>query len=330
MTAVTRYDRPVFWYAELFPPLPFAEYEKLKADMRAHGQIHPIVISREGLLLDGRNRMSICRELDLTPYTIFLDDVHNAKGMSEVEFIDSVNLLRRHLTDDQRIALAAAKAAGLIEQAKEQKKRKPESVSVKSPTQKIDVRKDLAKAAKVSEVKAGAALKLAKENPEALKEVAKGTTTLKQASGGGKKRKTAKLPEKKPVITAVQPILDSKGQVYEVMPSVKDTEIHVAMKWLRGFLNQFDHLEIAKTNFHEVLEGFGSVDQSLLMATLNSMQHWISGWPPMANVTPAAGTAQHNVIIDKTPVREVRVVIDKTPHQPVQEFNVVIDRSEQP
>jgi hypothetical protein len=44
-------------------------YEALKRDIRDNGQKEPILLSREGVLVDGRARWNICHELGITPVT---------------------------------------------------------------------------------------------------------------------------------------------------------------------------------------------------------------------------------------------------------------------
>lgn len=182
---MTRYDYAVHWYALLFPELPADEYEKLKEDIRANGQLQPIVIAKKDdgnyELLDGRHRIKICQELGITPYTVLFRDVHNVRAeMTEVDFIDSVNLHRRHMTDDQRAQLAVARSEGLEKAAKEQRKRK--SVLVKSPKQKpMNVRKELAKQTGLPENKIRVAQELAKRDPEAAKQVTQGKISAKEA-----------------------------------------------------------------------------------------------------------------------------------------------------
>jgi ParB/RepB/Spo0J family partition protein len=182
---MTRYDYAVHWYALLFPELPADEYEKLKEDIRVNGQLQPIVIAKKDdgnyELLDGRHRIKICQELGITPYTVLFRDVHNVRAeMTEVDFIDSVNLHRRHMTDDQRAQLAVARSEGLEKAAKEQQKRK--SVLVKSPKQKpLNVRKELAKQTGLPENKIRIAQELAKRDPETAKQVTQGKISTKEA-----------------------------------------------------------------------------------------------------------------------------------------------------
>jgi ParB-like chromosome segregation protein Spo0J len=182
---MTRYDYAVHWYALLFPELPADDYEKLKEDIRSNGQLQPIVIAKKddgnSELLDGRHRIKICQELGITPYTVLFRDVHNVRSdMTEVDFIDSVNLHRRHMTDLQRAVLAVARSQGLEKAAKEQQKRK--SVLVKSPKQKpLNVRKELAKQTGLPENKIRVAQELTKRDPQAAEQLTQGKISDKEA-----------------------------------------------------------------------------------------------------------------------------------------------------
>jgi ParB-like chromosome segregation protein Spo0J len=42
--------------ANLFPMLPDDELQELADDIRANGLQHPIVLDKDGVLIDGRNR----------------------------------------------------------------------------------------------------------------------------------------------------------------------------------------------------------------------------------------------------------------------------------
>src|SRR5262245_34547412 len=54
--------------ASLFPLMEGEEFEKLKADMRAHGQRDAIWTFR-GQIIDGRNRYRACQALGIEPAT---------------------------------------------------------------------------------------------------------------------------------------------------------------------------------------------------------------------------------------------------------------------
>jgi N6-adenosine-specific RNA methylase IME4/ParB-like chromosome segregation protein Spo0J len=92
--------------SELFPLMTEAEFEELTTDMRRHGQREPIVLDREGRILDGRNRYRACKTLAMEPKytTVDTDD--------PVAYVLSENLHRRHLSESQR-AMVAARVAKL-------------------------------------------------------------------------------------------------------------------------------------------------------------------------------------------------------------------------
>jgi len=93
--------------AEIFPLMDGKTYQELKADIKQNGLQEPITLF-EGKILDGRNRYRACLELGIEPKCLEFDgDYQKAQAWSV-----SLNLHRRHLTDQQR-AIIAAKMAKL-------------------------------------------------------------------------------------------------------------------------------------------------------------------------------------------------------------------------
>lgn len=90
-----------------FPPLSPEARELLKADIKANGLMHPIVVNQSGQILDGWHRYQITGELGIEPKTVQLSDL-SADKVSEIEFIFASNFHRRQLSDDQRVAVATA------------------------------------------------------------------------------------------------------------------------------------------------------------------------------------------------------------------------------
>ena len=91
--------------AALFPTLPADELAQLAEDITANGLLEPIVLDRDGVLIDGRNRRKACERAGVEPTFTTLED-----GQDPVDFIFGKNVRRRHLDAGQR-AMAAVMAA---------------------------------------------------------------------------------------------------------------------------------------------------------------------------------------------------------------------------
>ncbi|MDB5314052.1 MAG: hypothetical protein JWO38_8254 [Gemmataceae bacterium] len=96
--------------AERYPLMGEEEFGAFKADIQTKGLKNPIS-TFEGKILDGRNRYRACRELQKEP--VFAEFTGTPEEASA--FVDSQNLRRRHLTQDQIRCIVA-----------EMVKRKPE------------------------------------------------------------------------------------------------------------------------------------------------------------------------------------------------------------
>lgn len=84
-------DRRVHPAASIFPEMPESEFEKHLADVKANGQLVPILISPDGMLIDGRARARACLKLGIEPVT----EVRNGDPM---KIVISANRHRKHLT----------------------------------------------------------------------------------------------------------------------------------------------------------------------------------------------------------------------------------------
>lgn len=92
--------------AALFPLMTGPAFEDLRADIGMPGLREPIV-THEGMVLDGRNRLRACLETGTPPEFREWDD-----GSDPLAFVLSANLHRRHLDESQR-AMVAARVATL-------------------------------------------------------------------------------------------------------------------------------------------------------------------------------------------------------------------------
>jgi hypothetical protein len=98
--------------ADEFPLIEGEDFNKLVADIKAHGQREPIVLY-EGKILDGRNRYRACLRARVRPKTV------QYTGDNPIAYVLSENMRRRHLTKGQQALIvlsfdklvAAAKAA---------------------------------------------------------------------------------------------------------------------------------------------------------------------------------------------------------------------------
>lgn len=90
-------------YKDLLPPYQEGEYEALKQSIKEDGQLEPIVVSKDGRILDGHTRLRICQELNKTP----LFEIKNFPNkLEEKKFVITINLRRRQLNDFQKIEVS--------------------------------------------------------------------------------------------------------------------------------------------------------------------------------------------------------------------------------
>ncbi len=95
--------RQVHPIAEMFPLMEGKEFEELVEDIRTNGLRTPILLDRQGRILDGRNRLRACAAAGVEPrFEIFSGSEDEAMAL-----VVSLNLRRRHLNESQRAMLAA-------------------------------------------------------------------------------------------------------------------------------------------------------------------------------------------------------------------------------
>src|SRR5271166_1034316 len=87
--------------AEMFPMMPEEELDELAEDIQANGLLNPIVKDKDGLLIDGRNRLEACKRASIQPRFEVLN------GTDPVAYILAQNVKRRHLSKGQQAMLTA-------------------------------------------------------------------------------------------------------------------------------------------------------------------------------------------------------------------------------
>jgi ParB-like chromosome segregation protein Spo0J len=102
-------------YEALVPTMSKESYENLASSIQANGQYQPLTVNENGIILDGHQRFRACNKLKIKPTFEVkqFDDL-----LAEKLFVIDINLVRRQLTQAQRIQLSLRKKSILQEQAK--------------------------------------------------------------------------------------------------------------------------------------------------------------------------------------------------------------------
>lgn len=215
--------------AMAFPRMPKSDYDELKADIAANGIRIPILLNKKkDTILDGRNRIAAAFDLKLpdaqVPIEVFGGDDDDA-----VKEIVSRNIMRRNLTDEQRVALLAKLIGPAIEaEADASKKAGPKAKGKGAGDSAIK----LAKIAKTSQNKARAALITAK-SPKDLDSVIAGKTKLSEA----KKNAQAKVGKRASKPKAAKPLRERvEAKFVRFMESFAVVEYPEVRKILRDIL----------------------------------------------------------------------------------------------
>ena len=233
--------------ADLFPLVEGEELQELCADIKERGLQQPIVVWRDGSLLDGRNRLLACYR---TNQEVVLE---RYEGNDPVQFSISANLRRRHLNAGQR-AVVALKVRELLQPAAKERQREaggdrgnqytggkvavsadlreapqaqqPAHVPIEQSAKQIasEQRKTTTQAAKAVGASPRAveqAARVAKVAPDLLPQVQAGTMALDKAHREAQQRErqqAASMPQPEtPKVSEKQTItlLDHKGNGYE-------------------------------------------------------------------------------------------------------------------
>jgi len=189
----------------LFPRMAGAEFEALKADIKANGLRQPIV-THNGMILDGGNRYAACMAVGVKPL------MTEYTGSNLVTYVMSANFHRRHLSAGQQAAIVAS-ATDWAKAQTHGGDRKADQQSLAS-LETVKGRAALSGAGTTAQKQAD---KLAREKPEVAKQVAQGEKSLYQAVKESKPQKAE--PKLKP-----QPVADPA-----LVAKLEDTQQAVAI-----------------------------------------------------------------------------------------------------
>ncbi len=94
-------------YRDYIPELSPEDRDSLKRDIAAVGRLEqPIVIDETGAIIDGHHRAAIAAELGLDPKTVSILTLPGLSDSEKIARAISLNVKRRHLTTEQKQAIA--------------------------------------------------------------------------------------------------------------------------------------------------------------------------------------------------------------------------------
>ncbi|MEM4099012.1 MAG: MT-A70 family methyltransferase, partial [Candidatus Micrarchaeaceae archaeon] len=173
----------------LVPRMTNEEYNALLKDIKLNGILQPIDITPERVILDGHHRVKAAKELGIKEVEVRIPELGS---MSEDEYLVSVALNRRHLTEGQKAMLALEYQKILSARLQSEAGKKainerwhPEgyvSEDVSETYRAKDSRKIVAEQFKVSEWKLRQANAVAQSAPDIVEKVKDGSLSLNEAA----------------------------------------------------------------------------------------------------------------------------------------------------
>lgn len=174
------YKKQAHEYASIFPMATDDELREMANDIEKRGQLNAI-ITLDGKVLDGRNRLRACEMVNAVPHFV------EYTGIDPLGDVLSWNLHRRQLTSSQR-AIVATKLATMKQGARNDLEpyANLRNVSQEQASKSLGVSTRLVQQAKVIE----------RESPELAKEVEAGRITISAAHEQIKAKAQEKEEEK--------------------------------------------------------------------------------------------------------------------------------------
>ncbi len=89
-------------YLNLIPPLSKVEFDLLKQSIKEEGMHVPLIINKQGVVLDGHHRFRACKELGI-PLIYITKECKDS--LEEKQYLIDVNLRRRQMNEFQRVEI---------------------------------------------------------------------------------------------------------------------------------------------------------------------------------------------------------------------------------
>jgi len=190
-------------FANIFPLMEGKEFDDLVEDIKRHGQLEPIVV-HENKILDGRNRFRACKKAGIAPK---IEKWIKQPGSTEMSYIVSQNLHRRHLNDGQRAMIAVDIASCKLGQ-------RHGTTDLPSGRSSLCSTKAAAKMVNVSVRSVGRAQRLRREGkPEDIAKVRSGEAKLRTVEKALPKTATRKrAPKPDPKLDKKQAVIAARTE----------------------------------------------------------------------------------------------------------------------
>jgi N6-adenosine-specific RNA methylase IME4/ParB-like chromosome segregation protein Spo0J len=257
----------------LIPPMSEEDYNNLKEDIKRNGILQPIDITYNNVILDGHHRVKAAKELGIKEVEVRIPEL---LYVDEDEYLISVAMNRRHLTEGQKAVLANEYRKILSEKAKKQravdaieKRWRPERKYLSATVtdkynegQEVDTRKEASNKFKVSERKVRTVQEIEKTAPKVYEKLGSGELQIHEAKIIAQlpedKREAVlekKLETKKDIRAIVREINNAeKNQYVKPIPDGKFSIIYADPPWkyefsnseMRDIENHYPTLELEK------------------------------------------------------------------------------------
>lgn len=207
--------------AELFPLMQGEEFEALVQSIKMQGLREPVWLTKDGALLDGRNRVRACHAAGVKP------DFRQYDGDDHVAFVMALNLDRRHLLDGQK-AMVALDAVPLLEREAERRMaqapgqpRGSKAVSAVAPGQQQTAweRKTVSQAAKLTGTSGRSvarAKRIVEADPDLAERVRVGELPLKTAERQLQRKITQSEEQSARAIVMAEVPADASGPLWRM------------------------------------------------------------------------------------------------------------------
>lgn len=183
----------------IFPEMGGDELSSLANDIAEHGLKDPIELDGQGRIVDGRNRYLACMQAGVEP-TLVRCTVPDEQLS---QYVISKNILRRHLTYDQRVGMAMRLQPVLSKQAKERQGTRTD-LDPKSDQCYGRSAEQAASQCDVGKTQVNEMIAAEKNDPEIADKLLSGDATVKDVRKQERKRKQAKKEEE--ALSKIDPV----------------------------------------------------------------------------------------------------------------------------